>query len=73
MAAFCRRSPDSPTQMLSTSLDTRISRMGLLALASFCEGGNNRQRLLRATRLRSPAAIAPGGRALAATAHAPPF
>jgi hypothetical protein len=37
LAAFCRRSPDSPTQMFSTSLDTRISRMGLLALPSFCE------------------------------------
>jgi hypothetical protein len=36
LAAFCRRSPDSPTQMLSTSLDTRISRMGFPALASFC-------------------------------------
>jgi len=36
LAAFCRRSPDSPTQMLSTSLETRISRMGLPALASFC-------------------------------------
>jgi hypothetical protein len=36
LAAFCSRSPDSPTQMLSTSLDTRISRMGLLAFDSFC-------------------------------------
>lgn len=35
LAAFCRRSPDSPTQMLSTSFDTRISRMGLPDLPSF--------------------------------------
>ena len=35
-AAFCRRSPDSPTQMLSTSFDTRISRMGLVTFFSFC-------------------------------------
>jgi len=35
-AAFCRRSPDSPTQILSTSFDTRISRMGLESFFSFC-------------------------------------
>lgn len=34
LAAFCRRSPDSPTQMLSTSLLTRMSRIGLEALSS---------------------------------------
>ena len=33
-AAFCNRSPDSPVQMLSVSLDTRTSRMGFLTLSS---------------------------------------
>lgn len=33
LAAFCSRSPDSPTEMLSTSLATRMSRMGLEALS----------------------------------------
>ena len=36
LAAFCNLSPDSPTQMLSTSLATRISRMGLFTLLSLC-------------------------------------
>lgn len=40
LAAFCRRSPDSPVQQFSTSLDTRMSRIGLLAFLSACEVGN---------------------------------
>ena len=34
LAAFCSRSPDSPTEMFRISLATRISRMGLLAFSS---------------------------------------
>jgi hypothetical protein len=34
LAAFCRRSPLSPVQQLSTSFETRISRMGLLVFLS---------------------------------------
>lgn len=33
LAAFCSLSPDSPTEMFSTSLATRMSRIGLLAFS----------------------------------------
>ena len=43
LAAFCNLSPDSPTQMFSTSLDTRISRMELLAFLSLCNTQSHSQ------------------------------
>jgi porphobilinogen deaminase len=33
-AAFCKRSPDSPTQMLRTNFATRTSRMGFAAVSA---------------------------------------
>lgn len=35
LAAFCRRSPDSPVQMFRVSFATRTSRMGLAVLSDF--------------------------------------
>ena len=46
LAAFCSLSPDSPTLMLSTSLATRMPRMGWAVLSSFCgdKKGERRER-----------------------------